>query len=220
MKKITFYFLVATLCFGGKILLQASHAAEPISEPMRALALKMIQEAGTGSLTEAKLQEYIKQGVNVDTKNAAGNTAIMNAALYDQYPIVELLLRYKADPNLQDELGNTALMKAAKKYYIKIVQLLLNKDANPYLKNKENKTLLELFPGILKNPDIKTELANNKWVKIWAKQKIAELKGKIVLENAQLIPDVAEIIAQYAVELGDNPVSAKEEKKTTEAQNT
>ena len=65
---------------------------------------------------------------DVDTRNRAGQTALMMAALFGRAAQVEMLLAAGADPEIADRAGNTAL-GLARQQGNEIMAALLNKRA-------------------------------------------------------------------------------------------
>jgi len=63
--------------------------------------------AGAGDL--AALDVQLKQGVDVNLRDASGGTALHTAAWYGQIETVQWLLDHKADRSLTNTLGQTAL---------------------------------------------------------------------------------------------------------------
>src|SRR6266849_9384486 len=59
------------------------------------------------------VESLLGQGVDPDSRNQEGATALMYAALHAGVPVMKLLLASKADPNAQNHVGATALMWAA-----------------------------------------------------------------------------------------------------------
>ena len=70
----------------------------------------------------------LAQGINVDSVNHAGQTALMLAAGFNRRDVVSLLLAAGANSDLQDDLGLTAVDWA--KDYVDIIELF-KADANP-----------------------------------------------------------------------------------------
>jgi ankyrin repeat protein len=72
-------------------------------------------------------------GIDVNTQNSAGSTALMAAVIHGQYEIVEQLLQVKdIDVNLTENDGWTPLFFAANYNFPFIVKLLMENGANKY----------------------------------------------------------------------------------------
>lgn len=67
-------------------------------------------------------------------------TALMNAAFYNNIPLVETLIQSGANLNQQDKIGYTALHFAAQEGNTSVVKLLLEKSANPNLTDNHGNT--------------------------------------------------------------------------------
>jgi RNA polymerase sigma factor (sigma-70 family) len=88
-----------------------------------------------------KLQTIIKSdGINTQDKD--GFTALMYAAKYKRFQIVQYLIGQGADPKLKDNLGNGALNYAAEKGDLNMIQCLLDSGADVNNSNKEGFTPL------------------------------------------------------------------------------
>jgi ankyrin repeat protein len=116
--------------------------------------------AGRG---HAKIVEaLLAAGGDVNGKDRDGETALVNAALFQRYAMVELLLNNKANPNLQNRKAQyTPLMWASHVGNAAIVKLLLDRGADPMLQNKFGRTALmiqESFEPIRRNQQIITML--------------------------------------------------------------
>jgi hypothetical protein len=75
--------------------------------------------------------EYLtQQGVNINTKNSEGSTALHIAARWGHATTAQwIMIREDCDIEAEDNEGNTALMWAVKWDHIQIVQLLINRGA-------------------------------------------------------------------------------------------
>ena len=80
-----------------------------------------IQSAKRGS--RKAVEDFIKQGVDINMTGEYDRTALMNASLNNNLMIVDTLIKADADVNLQDKDGRTALMMASTP---KIIQKLLD----------------------------------------------------------------------------------------------
>ena len=77
----------------------------------------------------------------------SGKTALISfvqSGWANAHNYITLLLRYGADPNVQDNYGWTALMYAAQDNSLEKIITLLNAGANPYLKSYDEKTIAQL----------------------------------------------------------------------------
>lgn len=99
------------------------------------------------------------EGIDIDAQDDIGYTALSHAAsdFGDKYNDIELLLKHKANPNLQNHRGDTALHEAINysgKKNAKIISLLLENGADPTIKNKNGQTPFDLKNAI-SNENIK-----------------------------------------------------------------
>ena len=121
--------------------------------------------------------------VDVNCSNINGQTALHFAVLAQNLDLVELLLQYQANPNIQDnhEVGfNTPLHLAADLNLIKIMEVFLEKGGDPTLKNKCGFTCLHIaarkgYTHLAKtlvskgvDPNIRDKFGNN--AAYWAKE--------------------------------------------------
>lgn len=84
----------------------------------------------------------VDTGIDLDTRNCDGDTALILASRGGHIEIAELLLARGADPNLQDKFGYTALMSASYRGYAEIVGMLLKRGADPNLQDDYEDTAL------------------------------------------------------------------------------
>jgi hypothetical protein len=112
----------------------------------------MGQEAAYLKAVEAddleKVREFIKNGVDINSKDEYGNTALILAAGGGHTQIAKELIANKADLNLQNTDGSTALILAlSNNNTTEIAKYLLNAGARILLssedKNLENKALVK-----------------------------------------------------------------------------
>jgi len=80
-------------------------------------------------------------------------TALIDAAAWDRWDIVDLLLKYGANPDTQDNLGDTALTRAVANHSTNSIRALLKAGANVHIKNRYGRSFLNLvYDSIL--PDV------------------------------------------------------------------
>ena len=84
------------------------------------------------------------KGVNLNSTDKNGNTALMMSASKGFYNTSKYLLRKKVNVNAKNNNGNTALIFAAQAGKYKVVKLLLKSKANPDVRNKNRKTAIDL----------------------------------------------------------------------------
>ncbi|MBI3207963.1 MAG: ankyrin repeat domain-containing protein [Candidatus Solibacter usitatus] len=94
----------------------------------------------------AKVKESIEKGADVKTKDAAGNTPLMHAAVYSTRETLELFLSRGADVNAANNAGHTALMRAMPD--LEKIRLLVESGANVNAANVEGRTPLMFAAGI------------------------------------------------------------------------
>lgn len=114
----------AGLCLALSVLLAATHPAVAADDPGDALR----RAASAGDL--AKVKELLAAGVDVNSANAYGGTALAFATDKGHTAVVELLLERGADPNVKDRFyKSTPLGWAVQKGHAGIVKALLAKGA-------------------------------------------------------------------------------------------
>lgn len=89
------------------------------------------------------LKTLVKQGADVNAKDAHGDTVLILAAGNGNNKIVQFLLDHGARVNARGRMGDTALIAAAISVHAGTVELLLNKGADPGLKNDSAQTALQ-----------------------------------------------------------------------------
>jgi ankyrin repeat protein len=81
-------------------------------------------EAASGGHGEI-IDFLLDRGVELDTQDAHGNSALMYAAFNDRANCIELLLKRSANKALTNRAGETASEIATKRKFARIVKLLL-----------------------------------------------------------------------------------------------
>ena len=119
----------------------------------------LVDYAISGNLD--KVKELLGNGVNPDSKNNDGDTALVVASAYNYLDIVKELLKHNADINIKDNHGNTALIFASFRDNLDIVKELLKYNADVNVKNNNNKTAFYYAKGRVKAYFISRGI--NKW---------------------------------------------------------
>jgi len=105
------------------------------------------------------LREALRRGVNPNIhNNDDGYTLLIQATYVGCLEIVKELIKYRANPNLQDENGYTALLYATENEDLEIVKELLKAGANPNFQNEDGDTALHFASYENENLDIVKEL--------------------------------------------------------------
>lgn len=81
----------------------------------------------------------LRHGVNVNIRNAGGDTALLIAVLHDNYDAVKLLLRFGANVNDRDMHGKTPLHWAVSRRYESICKLLIEHGASIFAYDNEGR---------------------------------------------------------------------------------
>ena len=77
------------------------------------------------------LGALLKGGLDVDARDAKGNTLLMLASYHGKTEVVKLLLKSGATVDLRNDKGQTPLGGVAFKGYVEIATLLLDAGADP-----------------------------------------------------------------------------------------
>lgn len=89
-----------------------------------------------------KVRIMLASGVDIDSVDANGDTALLAAAYQGFYDLVELLIQRGADMEKASFYGNTPLLRAAYGGRVDIVRLLLENNANASVRNRYGNTAL------------------------------------------------------------------------------
>ena len=90
----------------------------------------------------AGIESVLSSGVDVDVRDAKGNTVLMEAAVVGQADTVKYLLGKGADVNATNHRGETALINAARMGHASSVQVLLAHHATVNVHDKDGWTAL------------------------------------------------------------------------------
>ncbi len=119
--------------------LQGGHSENPNREPVKiAQFFKEIPEqehrvaefvnaARVGD--KAKVDRFLREGMDINAKNRSGNTALMEACAQGHEDIINLLLDQHADPGIKNNIGETVAIKAIKNRQYKVLDLLRTRKA-------------------------------------------------------------------------------------------
>jgi ankyrin repeat protein len=107
----------------------------PVS-PIKTAPRISIHEAALNG-QPAEVTRNLAEGVNVNTQDQDGRTALMYAAYNGHTEVMEKLIQKGASVNLCDSYGRTALMFASSGPYPAAVKLLLTNKADPNMADKE-----------------------------------------------------------------------------------
>lgn len=104
------------------------------------LSLRFLEAASYGDYPV--LAECIKKGVDVNTQNWDGATALMYATAAGHRSMVKLLLQKGAKVNIQPQNGLTALITASQYGYSEIAEMLIADSANVKIEDNNKATAL------------------------------------------------------------------------------
>lgn len=91
----------------------------------------------------AMVEERISEGKDVNSKTLSDMTPLYIASEQGYKDVVEVLLKHKADPNIQSEMEKwTPLMRASTRGYADICELLIKGGANVNLSSNQGRTAL------------------------------------------------------------------------------
>ncbi|MCF8009353.1 MAG: ankyrin repeat domain-containing protein [Halanaerobiales bacterium] len=107
------------------------------------------------------VKNFIKDGIDPNTKGKDGNTALIYAAQNDYLEIAKLLIEYGANVNLGNDNDVTALMKVSANNYYEIAKFLINNGAKVNLKDNNGWTALMVASRYNAKEVVKLLLENN-----------------------------------------------------------
>ncbi|XP_068030734.1 ankyrin-1 isoform X10 [Anomalospiza imberbis] len=103
-------------------------------------ATSFLRAARSGNLDKAL--DHLRNGVDINTCNQKGNTALHIAALAGQQDVVRELVNYGANVNAQSQKGFTPLYMAAQENHLEVVKFLLENGANQNVATEDGFTPL------------------------------------------------------------------------------
>eukprot|EP01088_Endostelium_zonatum_P008369 TRINITY_DN2115_c0_g1_i1.p1 TRINITY_DN2115_c0_g1~~TRINITY_DN2115_c0_g1_i1.p1 ORF type:complete len:148 (+),score=35.71 TRINITY_DN2115_c0_g1_i1:55-498(+) len=106
--------------------------------------LRSAAQRGNASMLGNLIRDRIKEGMNLNSQDGLGNTALHYSAHHGFPTTLGMLLDAGADPNVQNAAGETPLHKALLKDGVPSVELLMSHGANPTIANKDGKTATHL----------------------------------------------------------------------------
>jgi ankyrin repeat protein len=132
-------FSLALLFFGcGKPKEQATRELERLN--LKVQTDDFVRSAERGDVKALRL--FFDTGIDINTQNSAGYTALMAAAKNGQVEVADKLLEQKASVDIQGYNGLTALMLAAENNQPTIVKALLARNADSDLRDNNGWTAL------------------------------------------------------------------------------
>lgn len=105
----------------------------------RATALHQISR---GTKDAKVFQFFLDKGVNINQQTKKGQTALMNAAAYNDLSIVAYLVKKDAQIDFTNQNRQTALMLATKSNSADVVEFLLRNGAKAEVKDKKGNSLV------------------------------------------------------------------------------
>jgi ankyrin repeat protein len=132
----------------------------------------------------------LQAGAEPNAKDGCGQTPLHYVvASKREQELVNLLLQYKADPDIIDFLGRTALYLACEAKDVALVKLFLNARADPRICNNWGKNMLSLVNDC---PEIKS-LLDAKIAELEQNEALAKTRGDVVQDPSSnvTIPQVA-----------------------------
>lgn len=95
---------------------------------IRSIDRILLEAASKGDLLET--QKALASGAKLTTRDYYLNTPLSNAAVNGHLPVVNFLIKHKADLGVRNRRGETALMLAARFGHAEVVKVLLNHGAD------------------------------------------------------------------------------------------
>eukprot|EP00762_Andalucia_godoyi_P005312 ANDGO_06837.mRNA.1 Putative ankyrin repeat protein PA3287 len=121
--------------------LQPRHEGSQLSEDAKEKVKRVFSKARHNKPLE--VEELLDQGVNVDVRDAFGNTLMIIAAQNGHKPVMKALLKRSCDPNAQNNKGQTPLHFCFAYGYTDLGEWLISKGARDDIRNMYGLTCYE-----------------------------------------------------------------------------
>ena len=117
-----------------------------------------------------KINELLKNGADVNTKDEKDRTLLMTAVYNDNYDVTKLLIEKGADINAQDDMKNNPFLYSGAEGQLDILKLLVRAGADTKITNRYGGVALipasergytETVKYLLENTDIDVNHINN-----------------------------------------------------------
>ncbi len=128
----------------------------------------LIQAAERGDA--ALVQQLLREGADLNGRDARGRTPIMAATHANKPAIVKILIQAGADINLQDEIKDNPFLYAGAEGLLDVLKLLIDAGADTRITNRFGGTALipaaerghvEVVQELLTRTDVKIDHVNN-----------------------------------------------------------
>ena len=128
----------------------------------------LIQAAERGDA--ALVQQLLREGADLNGRDARGRTPIMAATHANKPAIVKILIQAGADINLQDEIKDNPFLYAGAEGLLDVLKLLIDAGADTRITNRFGGTALipaaerghvEVVEELLPRTDVKLDHVNN-----------------------------------------------------------
>jgi type IV pilus biogenesis protein PilP len=132
--------IVALLLSGSVFFVGCSDPQKQAGNDLKAKGYEvtvkdLLVAASAGDVESIEL--FTNAGIDIDTADSAGNTALIKAASAGQIAAVEKILGMGADPRHTNTVGRDALISAASKGYEDVARMLLNRGADTSIRDSE-----------------------------------------------------------------------------------
>ncbi|WP_419180479.1 ankyrin repeat domain-containing protein [Bacillus salipaludis] len=141
MKHILLSFCIMLLILAGcqnpKILEKPIEISIEKVDKMKEQFFKAVEKGNI-----AEINNLLNQGVNINSQDRVGRTALMIATYANDIETAKALIEKGADVNIQDNMKNNPFLYAGAEGYIGILKLTIKAGANPKLLNRYGGTAL------------------------------------------------------------------------------
>ncbi len=153
-------FLISLFCLSSTVVM-AEVAESPVQDSKLSAQQELVDLFFAAAKTGNKevIDEFLKYGFPVNSRNHAGFTPLMMATYYGQQNIVSTLFASGADRCARDNKGNTALMGAIFKMEWAIARQLRKVDCDMNTHQPGQKTVAE-FAKVIGQEQALKELLN------------------------------------------------------------